>query len=62
MTLSSNEKYKLQEEFCKERNFPLFAAQYCYSCKNDIYEKITEEKAKTTLITGCPYCCISFID
>jgi PP-loop superfamily ATP-utilizing enzyme len=60
--MTSYEKFKLQEEFCKEKKLPLFSSQYCYFCKKDIYEHIDVEKAKSTLITGCPCCHRSFVD
>ena len=62
LPLTSFDKFELQKQFCKENNIPLFSAQICYSCQKDIYEHITEEKAKSTLITGCPVCNRSFVD
>jgi len=60
--LTSQQKFELQKEYCKVNGLPLFSALRCYSCWKDIYEYITEEKAKTTLITGCPCCNHSFVD
>lgn len=60
--MNSYDKFKLQQEFCKENNLPLFSSQHCFKCRKDIYEYITEVKAKTTLITGCPCCNQTFVD
>lgn len=60
--LNSHQKYELQKEYCKINKEPLFSLRLCYFCQKDIYEHITEEKAKSTLITGCPFCNRSFVD
>lgn len=60
--MTSYQKFQLQKEFCKENSLPLFCGQLCWSCKKDIFEHISEETARTTLITGCPCCNYSFVD
>lgn len=60
--MNSLEKFQLQLTYCKESNLPCFCSIICFSCMKDIFEKITEETAKTTLITGCPHCNYSFVD
>lgn len=57
---------KAQEQFCKERDYPVFAPTRtgtCYSCRRNIFEhQATKESAGSSLITGCPFCCASFCD
>jgi len=56
-------KVKLQEEYCEKNHVPFFAPKdKCWSCNNNIWEAISEEKASNELITGCPYCHRSFCD
>ncbi len=62
MSLTSNQKFQLQQEYCKQNKLPCFASLRCFSCKKDIWEFISEEKAKSTLITGCPCCNRTFVD
>lgn len=60
--LTSEQKFELQRTYCKERNLPLFSGIRCWRCRVDIWEYISEEDAKTKLITGCPKCAYSFVD
>lgn len=60
--MTSTEKFQLQLTYCTENKLPCFCSIRCYKCNRDIFEKITEETAKTTLITGCPHCNYSFVD
>lgn len=57
-------KIDAQKRYCKANDLPHFAPfdGYCFSCGRQIYEEITLKKAKTDLITGCPWCHRSFCD
>ena len=59
---TSQEKFEAQQRFCKEYELPMFADKKCYSCGRDIWERISYEKASTSLITGCPFCCRSYCE
>lgn len=60
--MTSQEKFQLQLTYCKVNKLPCFCSILCYKCKKDIFERITEKTANTTLITGCPHCNYSFVD
>ncbi|CAK7019522.1 hypothetical protein [uncultured Phascolarctobacterium sp.] len=52
-----------QEKFCRRHNIPDFAGTgICFSCRRQIFEKITVAKAAAEIITGCPYCKRSFCE
>ena len=52
-----------QRYYCREKKAPFFApTTVCFSCQQDIWEKITLERAATSLITGCPVCNRSYCD
>ena len=53
-----------QAKYCKDNDLPHFAPfdGVCWSCGNQIYEKISVEEAGSKLITGCPRCCSSYCD
>jgi hypothetical protein len=34
----------------------------CFSCKEQIYNRISVKEATTKLVTGCPYCNRSWCD
>ena len=65
---------KAQEEHCKRVGAPMFAPSsgYCFHCGQNIYSAkvypngfiggISVEQASRNLITGCPFCHISFAD
>jgi hypothetical protein len=55
---------ELQRKFCLLHSVPHFAPEdgICYHCGKQIYEKITEMKAASKLITGCPHCDNSFVE
>ena len=57
-------KINAQENFCKKNKVPNFTSSdgICFSCKKQIFNSITKEKAETEHITGCPFCCRSFCD
>lgn len=40
------------------------ATGYCYRCHRQIYDVggISVEKARTDLVTGCPFCHVSYVD
>jgi len=55
---------KAQAKFCKKNKYPHFAPinGICWSCGNQIYDKVSIVKAGKELITGCPICCRTFCD
>jgi len=57
------QKIKAQEEHCKKKQIPLFAPSdgICFSCGRQIYDKLNLKDCEE-LITGCPYCCYSFVE
>jgi len=59
-----NHLLKLQADYCKRTGLPDFAPKngICYSCHRQIYQYISEKKASTELITGCPICHRSYCD
>ena len=68
-TFNPAEAVKAQEEYCKKRGVPFFAPnQYigykCYRCNRNIYVEggISVEKARSELITGCPFCHYSYVE
>ena len=60
--MNSYTKFELQKTCCKQNGLPLFSGLHCWRCRADIWEYISEELAKTKLITGCPKCAYSFVD
>lgn len=60
--MTSKEKHEAQFEYCKRKNIPHFAPLKCYDCRGDVYAKVSDEEAATTLITGCRHCCYSFVE
>ena len=61
------EAVKVQEEYCKNNDAPMFAPKngYCYVCGKKIFGGeygYTMKDASSRLITGCPYCHASFCD
>ena len=63
---NESEAIAAQKEFCKKNELPHFAPYdgYCFRCGHQIYGEngIPVEKAKSTLVTGCPYCGTSYCD
>lgn len=56
-------KVLLQKEYCKENGLPFFAPTgRCWGCRKDVWEKISEERASSELITGCVRCGYSYCD
>ena len=65
---------KAQDEYCERNGKPNFAPYggYCFHCGQNIYSAkvypngfvggISVEEAGRKLITGCPFCHISFVD
>ena len=56
-----------QQFYCETKRSPQFAPYdgRCPSCGGQIYEPpigYSVEYASTHLITGCPYCRLSFVD
>lgn len=61
--INVKESIKAQKIFCETNKKPNFVGNgACFSCHRQIFEKITLEKAQTDLITGCPYCRVSFCE
>ena len=62
--MNNQEKITAQKEYTDKNNLPLFAPRNgkCWCCGNNIYDKISLEKASNDLITGCPFCFRSFCD
>lgn len=56
-------KIKAQKDCCSG-NAPLFAPEdgFCWSCHQQIYTRISLERAGSDLITGCPHCSRSYVD
>ena len=48
----------------KDKGGPYFAPKdgFCWSCGEQIYERISWEQARHELITGCPHCSRSYCD
>ena len=63
-TFNTKQAIDGQKKYCIKMEFPHFAPTNgrCYSCHNNIYERISAERASTTLITGCPFCHYSYCD
>jgi hypothetical protein len=52
---------RLQEEYCKKHNVPVFLLEQCARCGKNPTNYITEKKASTELVTGC-HCGWSFCE
>lgn len=57
-------KIEAQKEYCHSEPAPHFAPEdgFCWSCGEQIYTRISKERASSDLITGCPHCCRSYCD
>jgi hypothetical protein len=57
-------KILLQGLYCTEKKVPFFAPRDSNSwcCHKNIWERISEEKARNELVTGCPICHRSYVD
>ena len=57
---------RAQASYCLNHRKPLFAPRtgICHHCGHIIYSPggISVRKAATTLVTGCPFCHISFCE
>jgi hypothetical protein len=55
-----------QTKLCKEKDYPHFAPMdgRCYECNQNIYKEggRSIEYATTHLVTGCPWCHISYCE
>ena len=53
-----NKKRIAQRKYTKKHDRPLFSPRsgHCYFCGNQIYNRISLEKAGNELIIHCPYC------
>lgn len=53
-----------QKKLCEDKCYPYFAPYdgQCFNCGNQIYDKISFQRASTDLITGCPHCHRSYCD
>jgi len=58
------EKIKAQKGYCEKNDKPHFApySGICANCNKQIYNEISLTKARTELITGCPYCGWSYCE
>lgn len=75
-TFDSAKAVKAQNDYCEENKYLHFAPSdgRCWKCNQDIYAKdgktrsgkvvdgISVEKARTALITGCPFCNWSYCE
>lgn len=63
-TPNNQDKINAQKEYCDKNNLPYLAPKngLCYNCLQQIYMEIKFERAKNSLITGCPHCHRSFCD
>lgn len=58
-------RIKLQEEYCKRTmKTPQYAPSdgICWRCGRQIYEEYGDEYASNNLVTGCPYCHMSYVE
>lgn len=56
-------RYKLQVEHCNNRKVPILAPSFaCFSCGFPIWTAISDEEAKSSLVTCCPRCHASFCE
>ena len=55
---------RAQSDYCESHRIPMFAPTngVCWRCKNNIFNIITIIGAKSTHITRCPYCSMSFCE
>ena len=55
-----------QDKYCEELRFPHFAPYrgICYTCGMQIYSNggYSVEYASKHLVTGCPFCHVSYVD
>lgn len=58
---TENEKYLAQKEFCKKKNFPMFAKKVC-TCGHHVFDDYSVETSSKRLITNCRKCNKSFVD
>lgn len=63
MGTSVGNKIKAQNKYCRENSIPRFAPfdGKCFGCKRNIYERYTIGEASKGLLTGCPWCNMSFV-
>lgn len=57
-------KLAAQKKLQEDKGHPAFAPHdgICWSCKRQIYTKISLDRAGKELITGCPHCARSYCD
>lgn len=53
------DKYEAQREYCKSKNYPMFAMKKC-SCGHDVFKDYSLNESSSTLITSCKKCHRSF--
>ena len=60
----TEQSIKAQWDLCQEKEYPHFAPRdgRCYACGQQIYERISVERASKELITGCPWCHYSYCE
>ena len=69
-TFDPDKAAEAQIRFCDENEYPVFcptskASDYaCYRCRKNIFERggYSVERASNELITGCRFCCFSFVE
>ncbi len=63
-TAEVQEKIDAQRAYCKKKGRPCFAPfkGVCFSCGEQIFNKISLEKAGSEPIDGCPYCWRTYCD
>ena len=62
----TEEAFQAQAEYCRKNQTPLFVPPggRCFRCGRNIFgvDGIRPETAGSRLITGCPFCRVSFCD
>lgn len=60
------EACKAQDDYCEKHELPHFAPWNgsCFYCGKNIYQDggVSVQEAKTKLITGCPWCRMSYCE
>lgn len=78
MRFNSKDAIEAQDRYCIEKKVPRFAPEngICWTCSRNIYVPafsgvgtddvnvmgISVDQAKSSLVTGCPYCLASFCE
>ena len=64
MKIELKKKIEAQKEFCERTEAPFFAPYdgICWACHHQVFDRLTEDQCKNSLITGCPWCNRSYCD